>query len=176
MRRIAMLLLSGIFSCSAHAVDIANIDKQCAKKNYLDYVSASILWYENLVNLTVNKHPQLQEVANWFLDGRRKHFTLNEVAFNWYLENDESRLNFNKSVESWLTLTQEDIRKLSLTSTPISPDAKAVFDFRQGKAHEGNYELRTALADLLSNPKEIERPLRAYNDSIAKITNHSCLK
>ena len=176
MRRTAMVLVSGLFSFSAHSADIANIDIQCAKNSYHDYVDASIEWYENLVRLTIKDDPKLKDVAEWFMDGRKKHFLLNKDAFDWYINNDESKLDFNTSVESWLKLSQEDIRKLSLTSTPISGAAKEVFDFRQGKAHADNYALRTAFADLLSHPKKIEEPLGTYNQKIEIIGKKSCLK
>ncbi|WP_235869274.1 hypothetical protein [Veronia nyctiphanis] len=109
MRRSALVLLSGLFSVSAQATDIANVDVQCVKSSYHDYVDASVEWYENLVRLTIKEDPKLKDVAEWFMDGREKHFLLNKKAFDWYLNNDESKLDFNTSVESWLKLSRKTL-------------------------------------------------------------------
>ncbi|KXF80949.1 hypothetical protein [Enterovibrio coralii] len=176
MRRSAYIFLTLLLPGVAFAKDINDIDTLCASQKYHNYIDASINWYESLVDLSIQKDAKLQSVATWFLDGRRNHFLLNEAAFDYYLENDPSKLNFDAPVESWLNLTQEDVKALSQSSTPLAPQAEKVFNFRQGEAHKGNYDLRSALADLLSHPKEIEVPLQKYNGEMQKLAETTCDK
>ncbi|WP_028025403.1 hypothetical protein [Enterovibrio calviensis] len=176
MRRSALLLLATLIPGIAVAKDINQIDTACATQKYENYVNASISWYENLVDLTIKKDPKLEGVANWFLEGRRNHFTLNNEAFDYYIENDPSKLNLDAPVESWLSLTQEDVKALSQSQGELADVAKKVFEFRQSQAHEGNYDLRSALADLLSHPKEIEVPLERYNKEMQALSQTQCDK
>ncbi|WP_407330402.1 hypothetical protein [Enterovibrio sp. 27052020O] len=176
MSRSALLLLATLLPGIAVAKDINQIDPLCATQKYHNYVNASIAWYESLVDLTIEKDPKLDDVANWFLEGRRNHFMLNDAAFDYYVENDPSKLNFDAPVESWLNLTQEDIKTLSNSSGVLADAAKKVFEFRQGQAHQGNYDLRSALADLLSHPKEIEVPLNRYNSEMTQLAQTHCDK
>ncbi|AMG31988.1 hypothetical protein AL542_17695 [Grimontia hollisae] len=176
MRRSALFLIAALVPGMSFAKDIGQLDTLCVSQKYHSYINASITWYENLVDLTIKKNPDLEGVASWFLEGRRNHFMLNQDAFDYYLENDPSKLNFDAPVESWLSLTQEDVKTLSSSNGELADAAKKVFEFRQGKAHEGNYDLRSALASLLSHPKEIDVPLKQYNDAMSKITETSCDK
>lgn len=176
MRRSALILIATLVPGISFAKDIEQLDKLCVSQKYHNYVDASITWYENLVNLTIKKDPKLEGVAGWFLEGRRNHFMLNEEAFDYYLKNDPSKLNFDAPVESWLNLSQEDVKTLSSSQGELADAAKKVFEFRQGKAHEGNYDLRSALASLLSHPKEIDVPLKQYNDTMMKLAETNCDK
>lgn len=176
MRRSALLFIAALVPGVSSAKDIGQLDTLCVSQKYHNYVDASITWYENLVGLTIKKDPSLEGVANWFLEGRRNHFMLNQEAFDFYLENDPAKLNFDAPVESWLNLTQEDVRALSISNSELTDAAKKVYEFRQGKAHEGNYDLRSALASLLSHPKEIDAPLKQYNDAISKLSATRCDK
>lgn len=176
MRRSALLVVLSLVSSFASAKDIDQLDKLCLSQKYHHYVTASINWYESLVEMTTKKDPKLEEVANWFLQGRREHFELNQQAFDYYLEHDPSKLHLSASVESWLSLSQEDVKTLSASKGELAQAAKKVFDFRQGQAHQGNYDLRSALASLLSHPKEIEGPLKRYNDEMATLAATNCDK
>lgn len=176
MRRSALLVLLSLVSGFAAAKDVNDFDQLCLSQKYNHYITASIGWYESLVDLTIQKDPKLEEVASWFLEGRREHFKLNQEAFNYYLKNDPAKLNLNGGVESWLNLSQEDVKALSNSNGELADAAKKVFAFRQGQAHQGNYDLRSALASLLSHPKEIEVPLTRYNDEMAQLAQTSCDK
>ncbi|WP_163390862.1 hypothetical protein [Enterovibrio norvegicus] len=176
MRCSALILLATMIPGIAVAKDINDMDMTCATDKYHNYVDASISWYESLVDLTIQKDQKLEGVAKWFLEGRRNHFTFNQKAFDYYVSNDPSKLNFDAPVESWLSLSQEDVKALSGSTGELAESAKTVFAFRQGKAHEGNYDLRSALADLLSNPKEIEVPLQKYNAEMLSLAETACDK
>ncbi|KXI22519.1 hypothetical protein [Photobacterium sanguinicancri] len=146
----------------------------CLSNKYHQYIDASLSWYESLVTLSVQKDKNLQEVGQWFLDGRKHHFELNRQAFDWFLENDQSRLDFSQSVESWLKLSQQDVKAIAQQDDELGKFAKQAFDDRQSTPHAKNYELRSAFADLLSHPGNIEKPLNAYNEKITKIESIEC--
>ncbi|OOE98201.1 hypothetical protein [Salinivibrio sp. IB643] len=172
MKRYALALVAALLPMMSHAAPVENAD--CYSAKYHDYVDASINWYQALVEMTVEKDASLDEVADWFLRGRTNHFNLNAQAFDYYLNNDSAKLNLDAPVESWLMLSQEDVKILSQSSLPPSSLAKDVFAFRQGESMEGNYALRSALADLLSHPKEIDKPLNQYNDQMVSINDRQC--
>ncbi|OOF21602.1 hypothetical protein [Salinivibrio sp. IB872] len=172
MKRYALALLAAVMPAMSQAAPVDNAD--CYTAKYHDYVDASINWYQDLVSLTVSKDESLKDVADWFLRGRENHFKLNAQAFDYYLSNDTAKLSLDAPVESWLQLTQEDVKALSQSSLPPAKLAKEVFEFRQGEAMEGNYALRSALADLLSHPKEIDTALNQYNNQMAAINQRQC--
>ncbi|ODP98810.1 MULTISPECIES: hypothetical protein [Salinivibrio] len=172
MKRYALALVAALLPIMSNAAPIKNAD--CYSAKYHDYVDASINWYQALVDMTVKKDPTLDEVAAWFLKGRKNHFNLNAQAFDYYLENDSAKLNLEAPVESWLKLSQEDVKTLAQSSLPPSTLAEKVFNFRQGEAMDGNYTLRSALADLLSHPKEIDKALNQYNDQMNSINQRQC--
>ncbi|WP_064603350.1 hypothetical protein [Photobacterium sp. J15] len=146
----------------------------CQSDKYHQYVDASLSWYESLVELAVEKDENLKDVGQWFLDGRKHHFELNRSAFDWYLENDKDKLDFSQPVESWLKLSQQDVKALSKQDSELGKTAKTVFDDRQRKPHAKNYELRSAFADLLTHPGNIDKPLNAYNEKMAAIADIEC--
>ena len=146
----------------------------CESDKYHQYVDASLTWYQNLVDLAVKKDPSLDEVGKWFLEGRKHHFELNREAVDWFLENDKEKLDLNQPIESWLKLSQHDVKALSQQDSDLGRAAKKSFDDRQGKPHPKNYELRSAFADLLTHPGEIEEPLNAYNEKMAAIAAIKC--
>ena len=149
-------------------------DTQCNSKKYHAYVDASLSWYHSLIELTVKKDPTLAEVGKWFLEGRKHHFELNQAAVDFYLVNDTSHVAIERSVESWLQLEQKEIKALAERDDELGQIAKTTFTDRQTKPHQQNYELRSAFADLLSDPKAIEIPLNAYNDKISAISHVVC--
>ncbi|MBL4829019.1 MAG: hypothetical protein JKY55_03900 [Aliivibrio sp.] len=149
-------------------------DTQCNSKKYHAYVDASLGWYNSLIELTVKKDPTLADVGQWFLEGRKHHFELNQAAVDFYLVNDSSHVALEKSVESWLQLDQKEIKALAEREDDLGEIAKTTFTDRQTKPHQQNYELRSAFADLLSDPKAIETPLNKYNDEISVISNAVC--
>ncbi|KKA45841.1 MULTISPECIES: hypothetical protein [Salinivibrio] len=172
MKRYALALVAALLPIMSNAAPVKNAD--CYSAKYHDYVDASINWYQALVDMTVKKDASLDEVAQWFLQGRKNHFNLNAKAFDYYLENDSAKLNLEAPVESWLKLGQEDVKTLAQSSLPPSALAEKVFNFRQGEAMDGNYALRSALADLLSHPKEIDKALNQYNDQMNSINQRQC--
>ncbi|MGF1763030.1 hypothetical protein [Aliivibrio kagoshimensis] len=149
-------------------------DTQCNSKKYHAYVDASLSWYNSLIELTVKKDPSLAEVGTWFLEGRKHHFELNRVAVDFYLVNDTSHVSLEKPVESWLQLEQKEIKVLAERDDELGKIAKITFTDRQSNPHQQNYELRSAFADLLSDPKAIEAPLNSYNDKMSAISEVTC--
>lgn len=74
----ALLATSSTFTFAA--------DQQCLSNKYDGYVDASLQWYQDLVDLTVAQYPDLDEVSQWFLDGRKHHFELNREAVHYFLK------------------------------------------------------------------------------------------
>ncbi|OAN17710.1 hypothetical protein A3K86_01970 [Photobacterium jeanii] len=169
MKLPALLLSLALVPASAMAAD-----NTCLSNKYHQYIDASLSWYESLVSMSVAKDENLKEVGEWFLEGRKHHFELNRQAFDWYLTHDQSRLDLSQSVESWLKLTQVDVKALSEQDSELATFAKQAFEDRQSKPHPKNYELRSAFADLLSHPGEIEKPLQEYNSKIADLESIEC--
>ncbi|MCJ2377437.1 hypothetical protein LNL84_11405 [Vibrio sp. ZSDZ34] len=149
-------------------------DQQCFSDKYEAYVDASVQWYQDLVVLTSKQYPNLEEVGNWFLDGRKNHFELNRQAVNYYLENDPTKIATERSVESWLMLEQADIRALAQRDDELGKAAQATYQDRQSTPHTQNYDLRSAFADLLSHPKKIDAALNKYNSSIKLVEKMDC--
>ncbi|OBU41979.1 hypothetical protein [Photobacterium damselae] len=148
---------------------------QCYSDKYHQYVEASMAWYHNLVDLSVRQNPNLQEVGDWFIQSRQHHFDLNQSAFNWYLAHDKQKLNLNLPTESWLTLTQQDIKLLSQQENELGKVAQLSFADRQAPPHAQNYQLRSQFAELLTHPEKIAPSLNAYNETIRVIEETKCL-
>ncbi|MDA9556009.1 hypothetical protein N9R79_00705 [Vibrio sp.] len=155
----------------------ANEDtQQCQINKYNQYIDTSIVWYQDLSALTSKQYPDLTEVSQWFLKERKNHFDLNREAVAYYLKNDPSKVDTDRDVESWLKLSQEDIKTLSSRTDVLGEKAKLTFDDRQSKPHEKNYELRSAFAELLSNPSHIQPALEKYNVSMQNVDALKCKK
>ncbi len=150
--------------------------QSCHSDIYHDYISASLEWYEDLVSVAIEKDESLKDVAEWFLSGRRTHFLFNQTAVDWYLDNDREQLRLDQSVESWLAFDQEKIRDIANSDHPLALEAKKVYELRQSKPHQQNYELRSAFAELLSHPGNIDEPLTSYNDKMARLSTVECKK
>ncbi|RTZ16565.1 hypothetical protein EJ063_07135 [Vibrio aquaticus] len=167
-RMIAALLLSTTSTFAAAA------DNACLSKKYDAYIDASLHWYEDLAQLTSEQYPDLKEVSEWFLEGRKHHFELNRAAVHYYLVEDQTKVATAQPVEAWLQLEQKDIKTLSTRGDELGQLAKVTFDDRQSKPHEKNYELRSAFADLLSHPTKIDSALKRYNASIKQLEAINC--
>ncbi|WP_047050045.1 hypothetical protein [Vibrio mexicanus] len=166
------LLIALLLTASSTAVSAA--DKSCLADKYDGYIDASLAWYQDLAELTTTQYPELAEVSDWFLEGRKHHFELNRTAVHYYLDNEPSKVATEQSVESWLKLSQQDVKQLSERDDELGKIAKATFSDRQSKPHPKNYELRSAFADLLSHPKQIDTILQKYNQAIADVTKVQC--
>ncbi|WP_070965142.1 hypothetical protein [Vibrio sonorensis] len=149
-------------------------DNTCLSKKYDAYIDASLHWYEDLTALTAEQDPNLTEVSQWFLNGRKNHFELNRAAVHYYLENDPSKVATAQAVEGWLKLEQKDIKVLASRSDELGHLARTTFNDRQSKRHHQNYELRSAFADLLSHPTKIDTALKRYNSAISKLEEIKC--
>lgn len=149
-------------------------DQQCLANKYDGYVDASLQWYQDLVDLTVTQYPDLDDVSQWFLDGRKHHFELNREAVHYFLKHDPSRVATELPVEAWLKLEQHDVKQLASRSDKLGEAAQKTFTDRQSTNHEKNYELRSAFADLLSHPQKIDSALNKYNQSIEKLEKQKC--
>ncbi|MGR5209850.1 hypothetical protein ACPV4A_04835 [Vibrio rotiferianus] len=169
MKRFVVAAL--LASCSGYTFAA---DQQCLTEKYDSYIDASLQWYKDLVDLTVTQYPDLDEVSNWFLEGRKHHFELNRQAVHYFLENDPSRVATGQPVEAWLKLEQQDVKQLATRNDELGQAAKKTFSDRQSANHEKNYDLRSAFADLLSHPKQIDAALNKYNQSISKIEKQKC--
>lgn len=167
---IAFLLLS--LSTSVFAA--ANEDTQCLTNKYDAYIDASLTWYQDLVAITTESNPDLKEVGNWFLQGRTHHFELNRAAVDYYLTTSPEKIAINEQVESWLKLSQADVKTLSQRDDELGKIAKTTFDDRQSPPNDKNYELRSAFADLLSHPSNIKPALDKYNQSVSKTNAIEC--
>lgn len=169
MKLTALLLPLALLTPSVHAADT-----QCLSNKYSQYVDASLTWYQELIAITVKKDPNLQSVGDWFLEGRKHHFELNRAAVNYYLEHAPEKVKTNQSIESWLPLSQKEVKELASHDDDLGNIAKITFDDRQAQPHKQNYELRSAFADILSHPKMIETPLQAYNQKMTDISQIKC--
>jgi hypothetical protein len=169
MKRMLVALLLGTTSTFA-----AVADNSCLAKKYDAYIDASLHWYEDLANLTSEQYPELTEVSDWFLEGRKHHFELNRAAVHYYLTEDQTKVATEQPVEAWLQLEQKDIKVLASRSDELGQLAKVTFGDRQAKPHEKNYELRSAFADLLSHPTKIDTALQRYNSSIKQLESIQC--
>lgn len=162
----ALLATSSTFTFAA--------DQQCLASKYDGYIDASLQWYQDLVDLTVAQYPDLDEVSQWFLDGRKHHFELNRKAVHYFLEHDPSRVATDQPIESWLRLDQQDVKQLSNRNDELGQAAQKTFNDRQSTNHEKNYDLRSAFADLLSHPQRIDTALNKYNQSLEKLEKVTC--
>ncbi len=162
----AILATSSTFTLAA--------DQQCLANKYDGYVDASLQWYQDLVDLTVTQYPDLNDVSQWFLNGRKHHFELNREAVHYFLKHDPSRVATELPVEAWLKLEQHDVKQLASRSDKLGEAAQKTFTDRQSTNHEKNYELRSAFADLLSHPQKIDSALNKYNQSIEKLEKSKC--
>ncbi|KOO16781.1 hypothetical protein AKJ18_01545 [Vibrio xuii] len=169
MKRMLVALLLGTTSTFAAAAD-----NSCLAKKYDAYIDASLHWYEDLASLTSEQYPELTEVSDWFLEGRKHHFELNRAAVHYYLTEDQTKVATEQPVEAWLQLEQKDIKVLASRSDELGQLAKVTFGDRQAKPHEKNYELRSAFADLLSHPTKIDTALQRYNSSIKQLESIKC--
>ncbi|NOH80473.1 hypothetical protein F0231_12055 [Vibrio sp. RE86] len=169
MKRMIVALLLGATSTFAAAAD-----NTCLSQKYDAYIDASLHWYEDLSNLTADQYPELKEVSEWFLEGRKNHFELNRAAVHYYLTEDQTKVATAQPVEAWLQLEQKDIKVLASRSDELGQLAQATFSDRQSKPHEKNYELRSAFADLLSHPTKIDAALQRYNASIKELEAIAC--
>lgn len=169
MKRMLVALLLGTTSTFAAAAD-----NTCLAKKYDAYIDASLHWYEDLASLTSEQYPDLKEVSDWFLEGRKHHFELNRAALHYYLTQDQTKVATAQPVEAWLQLEQKDIKVLASRNDELGQLAKVTFGDRQAKPHEKNYELRSAFADLLSHPTKIDAALKRYNSSIKQLESIKC--
>ncbi|MDN3610319.1 hypothetical protein ACODM8_14335 [Vibrio ostreicida] len=169
MTRLLIALLLGATSSMVTAAD-----NTCLSKKYDAYVDASLHWYEDLAELTSEQYPDLKEVSEWFLEGRKHHFELSRAAVHYYLEKDPSKVATAQPVEAWLQLEQKDIKTLASRSDTLGQLAKVTFNDRQSAPHEKNYDLRSAFADLLSHPTKIDSALNRYNQAIKELEKLSC--
>ncbi|MUI53636.1 hypothetical protein [Aliivibrio fischeri] len=169
MKLAALILPFALLTTSAQAADT-----QCLSDKYSQYIDASLTWYQELIAITVKKDPNLQSVGDWFLEGRKHHFELNRAAVTYYLENAPEKVKTNQSIESWLQLSQKEVKELASHDDELGKIAKATFDDRQSQPHKQNYELRSAFADILSHPKTIDAPLKAYNQKMSEISIIKC--
>lgn len=169
MKRLCVALLLASTSTFSLAAD-----NQCLSGKYDAYIDASLNWYSDLVQLTSNQYPELTEVSNWFLEGRKHHFELNRAAVRYYLDKDSSKVATEQPIEAWLQLEQHDIKQLATRDDELGKIAKTTFDDRQSTPHEKNYELRSAFAELLSHPKQIDTALQRYNKAIKGIEATQC--
>ncbi len=169
MKRLVLTLLL----CSATSASFA-ADIQCQTKKYDAYIDASLNWYQDLINLTSQQFPELNEVGNWFYQGRKHHFELNREAVKFYLVEDSSKVATEQPVEGWLKLEQKDIKTLASRSDNLGKLASESFSDRQSAPHPKNYELRSAFADLLSHPNKIDGALKKYNQAITVAEQISC--
>ncbi|MGD8109106.1 hypothetical protein ACQEXU_07665 [Vibrio sp. TRT 21S02] len=169
MKRTIVALLLTTASTMSFAADNA-----CLSKKYDAYIDASLHWYEDLTTLTVQQYPDLAEVSQWFLQGRKNHFELNRAAVKYFLQNDPSKVATAQPVEAWLKLEQHDVKVLASRSDELGTIAQKTFNDRQAKPHNQNYELRSAFADLLSHPTQIDQALTRYNGAIKQLEQISC--
>ncbi|NAW67998.1 hypothetical protein CAG54_02265 [Vibrio sp. V27_P1S3P104] len=169
-RSIVTLLLAAASSMTATAAD-----NQCLAQKYDAYIDASLAWYQDLATITAEKYPDLADVSQWFLTGRQHHFELNRTAVRYYLQHQPEKVATSQPIESWLKLEQQEIKQLATRDDELGLSAKTTFDDRQNKPHEKNYQLRSAFAELLSHPKQIEPVLNRYNQAIAKAERIHCL-
>ena len=169
MKRVIIALLLSTGSSTAFAAD-----NTCLSQKYDAYIEASMHWYEDLSNLTAEQYPELTEVSQWYLEGRRNHFNLNATAVTYYLENEPAKVATQKPVEAWLQLEQSEIKQLAQRSDELGVIAAKTFADRQAVPHKQNYELRAAFADLLSHPTKIDAALERYNATIANVEKMRC--
>lgn len=147
---------------------------QCLNDKYDAYIATSLEWYQDLVSITTKQNPQLKDVGEWFLEGRTHHFELNRAAVHYYLTNDPAKVAVKEPVESWLKLTQPEIKQLAQRNDELGKIAKTTFNDRQAPPNKMNYELRSAFADLLSHPSNINPALDKYNQAMAKTSDIVC--
>ncbi len=146
----------------------------CLSKKYDTYVDASLQWYQDLVHLTVQQQPKLHDVGDWFLQGRKHHFELNRTAVHYFIRHEPSRVATERSLESWLQLSQADVKQLAERNDELGLAAQRTFHDRQTANHSQNYQLRSAFAELLSHPKKIEGALKVYNRVLQQAQTISC--
>ncbi|MDN3698206.1 hypothetical protein QWY97_12755 [Vibrio cortegadensis] len=163
----------GMLLASSSTISLAS-DTQCLTGKYDAYIDASLTWYQDLVDLTSAQYPDLNEVGEWFLEGRKHHFELNRAAVHYYLKNDSSKVATEQPIEAWLQLEQKDIKELASNDNALGKIATSTFNDRQSTPHDKNYELRSAFADLLSHPKNIDSALNKYNQAIKTVENTVC--
>ena len=159
--------------CSAPHLSLA-ADTQCLTGKYDAYIDASLNWYQDLITLTTEQYPELEEVSDWFYDGRKHHFELNRAAVRYYLDKDPSKVATGQSIEAWLKLEQKDVKDLASRDDALGKLAAQSFDDRQSTPHPKNYELRSAFAELLSHPDKINSVLSRYNEAIKKAEDIQC--
>lgn len=172
MKKALFLACAAVSTLSPTFAFAANT--KCQINKYNTYIDASIQWYQDLAELTSTANPDLKEVSDWFLDGREKHFELNRLAVSTLLTEQPIKVSTELDVESWLQLSQQDIKALSERDDKLGKVAKASFEYRQAKPHPQNYEFRSALAELLSHPNKIQPVLDAYNTSVQQANETNC--
>ena len=148
MLRIALLSLSLL---TPFVQAKTELDANCASHLYQGYVDASVAWYESLVSIAVEAQPELQDVGDWFLKARQAHFQFHGEAFDYFLVQSPERLNFSQSVESWLKLSQHEVKEISESNSDCLKSTKYL-SISSTKNHE-KLCFCDAFAQLLSQPQ-----------------------
>jgi hypothetical protein len=159
--------------CCTSTLSFAS-NEQCLSNKYDSYIDASLTWYQDLIKLTTAKNPDLADVGDWFYQGREHHFELNRAIAHQYLIEARDKVATEQPLESWLDIKQSDIKKLASRDDQLGQIAAVSFQDRQSPPHPKNYQLRSALAELLSHPMEIESALNKYNQAIEQAESISC--
>ncbi len=171
MRTSVLLFLACLFLLPS---SVLASDNTCSRQKYDQYVQSSLQWYQTLIDLAVKEDKALEEVGRWFLQARQHHLILNQQALSWYFQHQPQRIPLTLPVESWIALTQTEIKTLSQQSNALTPYAQRVFANRQAKPHPQNYQLRTMFALLLTQPQLMKNPLMTYNEKIKNINKINC--
>ncbi len=150
--------------------------KKCIKDKYHHYTQASISWYESLTKAVITKDPKLTEVASLFLNNRKKYAIFNLTVFSYYLNHSPEKLDLSASVESWLNLDQEKLEHSQGLDPALTPLATELHALKEKDRHKNNYKLRTAFAELLSKPANMQAALNTYNLQLQAINQIPCNK
>ncbi|MFT2092014.1 hypothetical protein [Paraglaciecola sp. 2405UD69-4] len=147
---------------------------ECVHQKYKEYADLQTQWQYDYSNVIVAKHPELEEITHRYRDTQLALIEQGYVAFSIYLDDAPEKIQVDKPLNQWLTLSPSIKKQLSLKY----PEYKTIYDkveiYNSLDSHGDEDTAREIFRSEIAPSQDFLTLLSRFNSRIKSLNSTSC--
>lgn len=151
-------------------------DEQSCMSKYSAYSDAQVLWQSESTALVVETLPQHKKLANHYRDVQVAAIKRRRLAVQLTLQHFTDKINTDAKLNQWIDYSPELEAALSEKSSDFKIAVEAYENIKNMHPSENGDQFRKAFRDTVTQTKEFQNLLSAFNEKVKELNAFKCKK
>ena len=158
------------FSIQAYGIDLL----ACETDKFHAYADAKAGYQVELVKLIESNHPSVMVAAKYYMTDQLLRSDRKRSAFDYLRSHNPSKINFNKSLNSWVDLSKSEQVQMYSVNTHYAELTDEINDRMKLSLGESGHLLRKAMKQDIMPGRDFQQITHKLSSEIDRLNDIKC--